>query len=58
MDEFTEKLKELRKLVYEPEHSETLCWCEPKFENREGVLHIIHNEQRDTITNFVEKYFK
>ena len=46
-------MRDFRKLVYEPEHSETVCWCNPKFENREGTLHIIHNEQRDTLTNYI-----
>jgi hypothetical protein len=53
-----EKLKELRRLIWEPEHTETICWCAPKFE-KQGIqtLHIIHNEQRDTITKFVEENF-
>jgi len=46
--------KEFRSKVYEPEHTSTVCWCEPEFiKNGEGNLEIVHNEQRDTLTEMV-----
>lgn len=53
----TEKIvKEFLKLHYEPEHTETVCWCEPKFENKDGTLHIIHNEQRNILSEFLRTH--
>lgn len=53
-----EKLKEFRRLVYEPEHESTTCWCKPDFlKRKEGHMEIVHHEQRDTLTNFVKENF-
>lgn len=46
--------KKFRKLVYEPVHESTTCWCEPIFRKEDdGKLHIVHNEQRDILTAFL-----
>ena len=50
-----EKIKEFRKLIYEPEHENGIvCWCKPKTFVKEGTPHIEHNEQRDVLTDFIE----
>lgn len=44
-------LQRFRKAIYEPEHTETTCWCKPQFRREtDGNLHIIHNEQRDVLS--------
>lgn len=53
-----EKIKEFRRLIYEPEHESTTCWCEPEFRNEGGTLNIIHHEQRDVLSEFVRQNFK
>ena len=54
------RIIELRRLIYEPEHTEAPCWCNPSFIKKgdDEKLHIIHNEQRDEITAFVKMHFK
>lgn len=53
-----ERLRAFRRLVYEPEHTETMCWCEPKFVKTEaGLLQVVHNEQRDVLTDYVRQHF-
>lgn len=52
------RLKEFINLVYEPEHTSTVCWCKPEFRKRkDGRMQITHNEQRDTLTEFIKKNF-
>ncbi len=53
--EIEEAVSEFRKAVYEPVHLETTCWCKPKFLNKDGVLHIEHNEQRDILSQILRQ---
>lgn len=51
-------LKEFRKLIYEPEHTSTVCWCDPLFfKQRSGRLKIVHRRQKDDLVNFVKLHF-
>ena len=53
-----ELLSEFRKLVYEPEHEETICWCQPAFlKLNDSAMEIKHNEQRDVLEDFVRQNF-
>lgn len=54
-----DKLKHLRKIIYEPEHERGVtCWCRPKvFRSNVGIMHIVHNEQRELLTRYVQEHF-
>lgn len=46
----------LVKIHYEPEHSDGgVCWCDPKKTVEDGVLTIVHNEQRDVLKAFMSQ---
>lgn len=54
-----EMLKELAKLIYEPEHAEApFCWCKPTYiAHGKMKIEVIHHRQRDTILDFVRENF-
>ena len=54
-----ERLNALWRMIYEPEHEKTTCWCNPRFVKRpDGKLEIVHNEQKDVITDHVATLLK
>lgn len=46
-------------MVYEPEHiSGGVCWCQVKYLKRtDGKLEIVHQTQKDILTQFILDHF-
>lgn len=47
-------IQDFKKSIYEPEHTEAPCWCNPVFSREtDEKLHITHNEQRNVLTEYI-----